>query len=171
MKRTFIIILTLILLVATAVLIFGFSAQTADESSGLSVQVARFFVAILTPDFGELSASAQRELIASVHGLVRKAAHFTEYAVLGLVLAAHLRAVLPELGILSVSGIAALLGAAYALFDEWHQFFVDGRDAQLLDVLIDSAGILCGVAVLGLFLYLGGRPRGGRTEKYYGEEP
>jgi VanZ family protein len=69
--------------------------------------------------------------------ILRKGAHVTEYAILGLLL---LRAVARE-------GPAFLLGVAYAVTDEVHQHFVSGRHASPIDVAIDSAGILVGIVV------------------------
>ena len=71
--------------------------------------------------------------------LMRKATHFSEYFVLtGLwwwALSTRVgaqRALLPALAI----------SVAYAISDEWHQTFVDGRVGTWRDVLIDSAGAL-----------------------------
>ena len=49
---------------------------------------------------------------------------------------------------------AGLIGVLYAVSDEIHQCFVPGRSGELRDVLIDSAGVICGVVILRL---LGGR--------------
>ena len=38
--------------------------------------------------------------------------------------------------------IAAVITVAYAISDEYHQTFVDGRVGSARDVLIDSAGVL-----------------------------
>jgi len=70
--------------------------------------------------------------------ILRKAAHVSEYAILGLLL---LRAVARELP-------AFVLGVAYAISDEIHQHFVSGRHASPIDVAIDSAGIALGVVAL-----------------------
>jgi VanZ family protein len=70
---------------------------------------------------------------------LRKIAHAAEYAVLGALL---LRAVGREVP-------AAALGIAYAVTDEIHQSFVAGRQGRPLDVLIDAAGVLLGVYLLG----------------------
>ena len=70
--------------------------------------------------------------------VLRKGAHVTEYAILGLLL---LRAVGRELP-------AFLIGVAYATTDEVHQHFVQGRHASPVDVAIDSAGILLGIVLL-----------------------
>jgi VanZ family protein len=47
--------------------------------------------------------------------------------------------------------IAWLLGSLYGLSDEFHQSLIPGRDADLLDVLADSAGALLG-ALAGTLL-------------------
>jgi VanZ family protein len=67
--------------------------------------------------------------------ILRKGAHMTEYAILGLLL---LRAVGRELPALA-------LGFAYAVSDEIHQHFVRGRHASPVDVLIDTAGVAIGI--------------------------
>ena len=69
--------------------------------------------------------------------LLRKAAHFTEYAVLGALLARAVRE-LP----------AFAFAVAYAVTDELHQMFVPGRAGTLLDVAVDAAGALTGILVL-----------------------
>jgi VanZ family protein len=70
--------------------------------------------------------------------ILRKGAHMTEYAVLGLLL---LRAVGRELPALA-------LGIAYAITDEFHQHFVRGRHASPIDVLIDTVGLTIGIFVV-----------------------
>jgi VanZ family protein len=70
--------------------------------------------------------------------VLRKGAHVTEYAILGLLL---LRATGRE-------APAFLLGVAYAITDEFHQHFVSGRHSSPIDVAIDSAGVLIGILVL-----------------------
>ena len=87
------------------------------------------------------------------HNLLRKLAHFSEYALLG----AHL-AFLPLLFPFSmkVSGPLALVaGASVAFLDEGIQLFVPGRAGLFTDVLIDLAGFLFGgcLFVLLIFLY------------------
>jgi VanZ family protein len=67
--------------------------------------------------------------------VLRKIAHAGEYAVLGALLLRALGETLPALG----------LGVAYAVSDEVHQHFVEGRVGAPLDVLIDSVGVAVGV--------------------------
>jgi VanZ like family len=70
--------------------------------------------------------------------VLRKLAHFCEYAILGALL---LRALGRE-----THAVAA--GVAYAATDELHQHFVAGRHAAFRDVAIDAAGVLAGVLLL-----------------------
>ncbi|MBP1587980.1 MAG: VanZ family protein, partial [Clostridia bacterium] len=49
---------------------------------------------------------------------------------------------------------AVAIGAFYAVTDEFHQLFVEGRGGTTEDVLIDSAGVLFGVLVVLLAVWL-----------------
>jgi hypothetical protein len=69
--------------------------------------------------------------------VLRKLAHFGEYAVFGFLL---VRAIESEL-------LSLVAGIAYALTDELHQHFVPGRQAAFRDVAVDAAGVLLGVAL------------------------
>lgn len=77
---------------------------------------------------------------------LRKLAHLIEYAVLGFLLYRALLA-----GRRGFSRRAAvhtlIIGPLYAVSDEIHQIFVPGRWASPLDVLIDSVGVLVGLAL------------------------
>ena len=70
--------------------------------------------------------------------ILRKAAHVTEYAILGLLLVRAIGRETP----------AILIGVAYAISDELHQHFVRGRHSSPIDVAIDSVGVLIGVLVV-----------------------
>ena len=70
--------------------------------------------------------------------VLRKGAHMTEYAILGLLLFRALGRELPALA----------LGIAYAITDEIHQHFVRGRHASPVDVLIDTAGVAIGIFLI-----------------------
>ena len=43
--------------------------------------------------------------------------------------------------------ITFLVCIVYALSDEFHQYFVLGRDASVLDIALDSVGAILGLAV------------------------
>ena len=83
--------------------------------------------------------------------------HGGAYGLLGLLLAGALFQPAQPLRTLL---LVWLLGSLYGLSDEFHQSFIPGRDADLLDVLADSVGALLGALAGTLFmrhLYLGKR--------------
>jgi VanZ family protein len=65
---------------------------------------------------------------------LRKIAHAAEFAILAALLVRALRR----------TGWAIALGIAYAISDEIHQSFVEGRQGTVLDVGIDSVGVVVG---------------------------
>ena len=80
------------------------------------------------------------------HGLLRKVAHFTEFCSLGVLLG-WLWGMLTHR---SRFLLPAAAGFAVACVDETIQCFVPGRGPGILDVAIDTAGVLLGLA--GLYL-------------------
>ena len=62
-------------------------------------------------------------------------------------------------GVLSSGNVAtaenadALVTAAYAATDEFHQLFVPGRAGRVTDVLIDSAGAFLALLAIHIILY------------------
>ena len=82
------------------------------------------------------------------HGLLRKLAHFTEFASLGL-LWAWLWGMLGK-----KPGVSLLSGFLVACVDETIQIFVPDRGPGVKDVLIDTCGVCLGVAALHLICSL-----------------
>lgn len=82
--------------------------------------------------------SAQEAVGPDVPGWVRVVAHFGEYALLAALWAWALG---PMLGRRALA-VAAAVTFLYALSDEYHQSFVEGRTGSPLDVAIDSVGII-----------------------------
>ena len=126
-------------------MIFAFSAQSGDESGGLSALLAQPLTDAL---IDEADTTGDAELLyRSVDGLVRTVAHFAEYAVLGGLLSLLLR----SFGVTALAWPWAA-GTLYALTDEWHQFYVPGRAVQWTDVVIDSAGVLAGAILTRMMI-------------------
>lgn len=67
-------------------------------------------------------------------------AHFTEYFVLGVLLSATVRETRCKRHILLPWGIGTIVAAC----DETIQLFSNGRSGQISDVILDSAGVVCG---------------------------
>ena len=124
-------------------LIFYLSSQPATESRELSRGIAVRVAEILD----RLVPQADIDF-RSLHGMLRKQAHFWAYLVLGPLV----------LNALKQSGVkgrrAVVLGLAisvvYAITDEIHQTFVPGRSGEVFDVVIDTAGAATGMALYGL---------------------
>lgn len=126
-------VLSALAAVAWAVVIFSFSAQDGNESSGLSGK-------ILTALYSLFGYSPSAESIKVMSFCIRKAAHMTEFGLLGLLV---LNALYRGFGSFrSIWTSAFAVASAYAATDEIHQLFVPGRSGQFTDWMIDSAGIL-----------------------------
>jgi VanZ family protein len=80
------------------------------------------------------------ETLAVIHFVIRKIAHFTEYAILAY-LAARAFRTSPRSVLANRWFLASLaLIVIYALIDEYHQTFVPSRTASIYDSLIDMSG-------------------------------
>lgn len=129
--------------IAVAILIFYFSSQIAAESNEVSKGFLRKLLTLLlgySPD----------KLPRRYNHYIRKAAHFSIYALFGFCLTGvfHHQRRVPAIP-------AAILSAAlYAMTDEFHQSFVPGRGPQITDVLLDTSGAMLGALIMGLLLLL-----------------
>lgn len=140
---------TTLLTAAVMVMIFCFSMENAETSDKRSGFIAMPVIRLLHPDYEQLNAAAQDEIYAGVSHVVRKCAHFTEYMVLGFLFRLCLESWfghrMRKYRILALIGFGA--GTAYACTDELHQLGVEGRSGAWKDVLVDSGGVLLGVAL------------------------
>lgn len=91
------------------------------------------------------------EQVTMVHGIIRKAAHVTEYFILGLLLFRALRVSSSEVWRWQWSLLAVVGVALWALGDEFHQSFVPIRTASMTDVAIDTAGGILAQLVTALW--------------------
>ena len=84
-------------------------------------------------------------------GLLRKVAHFSEFALLGMCLRWLFGMVMqkPTQHLL----LPVLSGVAVAFVDEGIQMFVPDRGPGLLDVGIDSSGLILGVAIVSILYF------------------
>lgn len=91
--------------------------------------------------------------VEDIHFVIRKCAHLTEYAILGLLVWRALnqsKTKLPAWSWPKVGG-TLLVVFLYAASDEIHQSFVPTRTAHFSDVLIDTTGAAIGLLALWLF--------------------
>ena len=138
-----------LLILLWAAVVYRFSAQTGDASDRTSNGVIRFLLLWLDGSFAGLDPEAQLARIGVWSFFVRKLAHFSLYAALGvLAFGAFSLGRWPHRAYPLALGLGALLAA----FDEAHQAFVPGRTAELRDVGIDLAGVALGAAALLLIV-------------------
>lgn len=81
------------------------------------------------------------------HTLLRKLAHMTEYAVLGIFWSLQQRTSTCKVPIQSLA-VRWQICVLTALIDESIQLFVPGRSGEIRDVWIDSAGAALGLLVV-----------------------
>ncbi len=136
-KRKALISASWLLVAVCMAIIFALSHQPASQSSELSTSVMGLFAKIFT---------RLTEVIG--HDAFRSIAHALEYCGLGVLLFNALYHTAKKPLILPAFFIAVF----YALTDEIHQLFIDGRAFQFTDILIDAAGGATGVAA-GYVIY------------------
>lgn len=108
-------------------------ASTGNFSAGNTSRIIGPLVLWLFPD-------TSPETMLTIHGITRKIAHLTEYALLGILAARAFRGSSHE-GLRERWFLVSLgLVVVYALLDEYHQSFVPSRTGTIFDSLIDIAG-------------------------------
>lgn len=135
--------------------IFIFSMDTGDESDSKSSRVTRLILSIVIKGFDDMSESEKEALIEKHSFIVRKLAHFSEYAALGFMVFGSFYTsnltINKKRGVMVI--LSWLLSTIYASTDELHQMFVAGRGPSVRDVMIDSLGALFGVLVFTLIVF------------------
>ena len=121
-----------ILIAANLALIWGNSLLPAGSSNSVSGGVLSFlgqFLPVLLTEAG--------------HTFLRKAAHFSEFALLGLLYSGRHRLVKGE-----TPAHLMLFGLTVACIDETIQIFTPDRASSLIDVWIDASGFALGLVVI-----------------------
>lgn len=144
--------ISLLPVLAVMVMIFCFSSQTGEESGAMSGEITTQIVEMLVPDFEELPVQQQESIASSMGLVIRKAAHFSEFALLGFFLLLHILQIQKRVTVSFPWLWSWGVGTLYAVSDEFHQMFVGGRSPAVTDVLIDSCGVIAGTLFLLLIL-------------------
>lgn len=145
-------ILAWLAVAAWMIVIFSMSNQKADESSELSTSTTEIILAQVYPDFESLTESEQQELVANAEYATRKTAHMTEYLVLSALITVAL--LFNKIEPVKRAAVTVCICCAYAVTDELHQLFIDGRSPRATDVLIDTLGAVVFAAIYLLAVFL-----------------
>ena len=140
-------IIYLVLVFLWMLTVFMFSSQKGEESQSTSSKVTEIIIEIFTHN-QNITESEKLELIENTDYYIRKLAHYSIYTLGGILIYNYINTY-------NISGkkvilISILIGVIYAISDESHQHFIAGRSARILDVLIDSFGILTGVIIINI---------------------
>jgi VanZ family protein len=106
---------------------------------------------------GHLISVKALGLTGFVEFIIRKSAHVTEYAILGVLVFLSLRMIFPRF--IGISIVSICICYLYAITDEYHQSFVADRTPLFADVLLDTSGATLGILLLiilskmSVFLY------------------
>ena len=138
--------------VAVMAVIFIFSSQNGNISSGVSNGFGAWVLGVLGIDIPPGQTASE---VVIVFGLrIRNLAHMFLYACLGAgsyCLAQSLCGIKLPSGVRRAA-LSSLCAAAFCLFyactDELHQYFVPGRSATLRDVMFDVIGSASAIAVI-----------------------
>lgn len=127
-------------------IIFLLSAQSGPESGALSSNLTEQILAFLKKL--NLDVGVQ---VSSFESILRTNAHFIAYFILGILVFNALRWD-DQSPYYKSFGRALIINVVYAISDEFHQYFVPERAAELKDVLVDTAGALSGILIFLLIL-------------------
>ena len=145
MKQNILRIIFLLLLVTTFATIFHFSSQIGETSDEVSRGVLRKLIDTFPYTKG-LSEETKLKLVEHGNPIIRKLAHFSIYALVGVWIMSFMSTFQTRLYKKWI--ISMLVGVSYASLDEYHQGFVAGRGPSLIDVGIDSLGVLTGIFIV-----------------------
>lgn len=131
-----------ILTIATFITIFIFSGQNGETSSKTSRGFTEKIINLL-PISKNWNENEKQEIVEKSQTVIRKLAHFTIYTIAGIWMMAFANtydnAILKQKIIIVIA-----IGMLYAISDEFHQMFSDGRTPSIRDVGIDTLGVTFG---------------------------
>ena len=155
------VLLTLLAVLAILLMIFWFSSQTAEQSTETSSTLTDFAVRLFFPQYDSMTRSERAVIRSRVTHYVRKAAHFSEFTLLGFFWTVHFTALfsekkMPQLRhrLRYIMFCPFLCGILCAAADEFRQKFSEGRSPEFRDFCIDAAGVLTGILLMRLLAVL-----------------
>lgn len=143
-------VLLFIGVVLVSLQIYGASSQVASDSAKVSGRITKRVVEVIT-SVKKVDPEKIDSLYETVHRVIRKTAHFLEYALLSFLVFLLAKCYNIKTGMCILISLGYCL--LFAIFDEWHQLSVVGRSGEVRDVLIDFCGSIAGNGFGCLLLY------------------
>lgn len=160
-KKLILIGIVAAVIIAWCATIFNLSGMSSENSNGKSkgiVEQAIVKVLDATNEAGITDSHPDDEKLAKAAELInaplRKVVHATVYFVLALLLLTISRVIFGSKKYLLSCTITMLLCFIFAMTDEYHQTFVDGRTGQMMDVMIDTAGACVGMSLFSSYFMI-----------------
>lgn len=133
------------LLILWMLIIFLFSNQNGVSSQATSDGFMSNILSVMTDITNqEITEENRIDIINNTSFIVRKTAHFMVYFILGIFAYLTLNSYFIPKSIL----YSIIFCVIYAITDEVHQTFLEGRAFKLLDIFIDTCGSISGVLLL-----------------------
>jgi len=147
MKNKILLYLSILLVLVWMVIIYFFSATSADKSNDGSKGILREVISFIYPDKSDEEIEIY---VTKLNKPFRKLAHASVYFVLANFVCSVVYCFKKDMFLRYF--ITLIICFLYALSDEWHQTFVSHRTGQFSDVLIDFGGVIIGCLVFN-FIY------------------
>lgn len=176
------IIILLFIIVVTIIwctTIFRLSGMNSNSPNGASTGIVERAISKVldaTNEAGITSSHPDDEKLTKAAELIntplRKVVHATVYFVLALLLLTISRVIFGGKKYLPSCIIAVSLCFIFAMTDEYHQTFIDGRTGQVMDVTIDTAGACVGTLLFSsyyLIWWIGTHKRVSAHNKFGGK--
>jgi VanZ family protein len=125
------------IILMSAIFVLSTDIFSGDNTNSLLWKIAAFIYPDIT-----------KELFRSIHFYLRKAGHFSVYAILALLLFRGFRSGAAPRWRWSWALSSLLIVVFYAALDEYHQTFTRHRSGSIYDSLIDASGGLTALTLL-----------------------
>ena len=137
-------IIKLVFVIIWMIIVFCFSNEAGEKSRDTSGRLTEQVVNIIT-SHTNADEKTKTEIKEKIEPITRKLAHYTLYTIGGIIILNYIN----TYNISKKKKIIAsmITGTAYAATDELHQLFTDGRSASVIDIGIDTLGIITGVCI------------------------
>lgn len=149
-SRSLSIVVLVLFTILAAATILWFSSRTAEESNQQSIMVTDIVLRVFYPGYSQMSEAEKQVEIDHAMLYVRKVAHVMEFAVFSLLctlLLGYMHRQKPQ-RLKRYALLAMTAGVCLAAVDEFSQLSVSGRSGSIIDVGIDTIGVVIG-AVIG----------------------
>lgn len=147
-KRRNLFLIFAFLSAAVMIIIFFFSSQTAEQSDKVSTKVRESQITVIENVMENVETEQRNDFIHWLTNWTRKLAHIFLYTILGFFFFGGVICLKKPKRIWKKAIISVALTFLYAVSDEIHQIFVDGRSCEFPDMLFDLGGIAAGTLLM-----------------------